>query len=45
MGVDDTDAAEPVDRGRVAILGLWTAALGVALTLLLISDTVSAATF
>jgi hypothetical protein len=45
MGMDDIDAAEPIDRRRVALLGLWTTVLAVAFTFLLISDTVSATTF
>lgn len=43
--MDDMDAAEPIDRRRVALLGLWTTVLAVAFTVLLISDTVSATTF
>jgi hypothetical protein len=46
--VDETDTApdrDPIDLPRLLILGLWTTALAVLFTVLLIGDTVTATTF
>jgi hypothetical protein len=43
--VDETETGpdrDPIDLRRVLILGLWTTALAVAFTALLIGDTVTA---